>query len=251
MTESELYHSLLLLMFILCPIVAFLLFYIKAPYGRYVQRSWGAGISVRSGWIVMEIVALLSFDAAFLTGTPDLVAWIFFILWNIHYGYRGLIYPLRLPNQTKQIPVLIVASGTLFNMINGYLNGRFLSVFGAGYSLDWLTTIPFLLGIALFFTGFLTNVQSDTILLSLRRADKSAYQIPRGFLFNYVSCPNYLGEVVEWFGWAMATWSLPGLAFALFTAANLMPRAYSHHHWYQQTFQEYPKDRKAIVPFIF
>jgi hypothetical protein len=63
-----------------------------------------------------------------------------------------------------------------------------------------------------------------------------------------VSCPNYLGEIVQWFGWALLGWSLPGLAFALFTLANLAPRAYAHHRWYLATFPDYPRDRAALLP---
>jgi len=46
------------------------------------------------------------------------------------------------------------------------------------------------------------------------------------------------------------TWSLPGLAFFVFTFANLFPRAIRAHKWYRAKFPDYPKDRKAVVPFI-
>jgi hypothetical protein len=44
-----------------------------------------------------------------------------------------------------------------------------------------------------------------------------------------VSCPNYLGEILEWIGWAIATWSLAGWVFAIWTMANLAPRAFTNH----------------------
>jgi protein-S-isoprenylcysteine O-methyltransferase Ste14 len=65
-----------------------------------------------------------------------------------------------------------------------------------------------------------------------------------------VSCPNYLGEIVEWFGWALATWSFGGLAFALYTTANLAPRALDHHAWYRRQFPDYPADRRALLPHL-
>ncbi len=83
-----------------------------------------------------------------------------------------------------------------------------------------------------------------------RSPGETGYRIPRGFLFEKISCPNYLGEVVEWTGWALAAWSLPGLSFAVWTAANLLPRALTHHRRYRKTFPDYPADRKAIVPGI-
>jgi protein-S-isoprenylcysteine O-methyltransferase Ste14 len=66
-----------------------------------------------------------------------------------------------------------------------------------------------------------------------------------------VTCPNYLGEILEWLGFALATWSLAGLAFALYTAANLAPRAFANHRWCREQFPDYPKNRKALFPFLF
>ena len=62
--------------------------------------------------------------------------------------------------------------------------------------------------------------------------------------------PNYFGEIIEWAGFALATWSLPGLAFAIYTAANVGPRALSHHRWYREKFGDYPPKRKALIPFV-
>jgi steroid 5-alpha-reductase/3-oxo-5-alpha-steroid 4-dehydrogenase 1 len=57
--------------------------------------------------------------------------------------------------------------------------------------------------------------------------------------------------MIQWCGWALLTWSGPGLAFALFTAANLAPRARSSHLWYRKTFADYPKERRALIPYVF
>ena len=103
-------------------------------------------------------------------------------------------------------------------------------------------------GTTLFAVGLFITVQSDTILRSLRTPGDSQYRIPQGGFFRWVSCPNYFGELLEWTGWALLTWSLPGLVFAAWTAANLIPRALSHHRWYRQTFPEYPAGRKAVIP---
>jgi protein-S-isoprenylcysteine O-methyltransferase Ste14 len=75
--------------------------------------------------------------------------------------------------------------------------------------------------------------------------------IPRGGLFRWVSAPNYLGEMMEWVGFAIATWSLAGAAFAVWTIANLLPRAVSNHRWYRSKFADYPPERRALIPWIF
>jgi len=74
--------------------------------------------------------------------------------------------------------------------------------------------------------------------------------IPRGWLFEYISCPHYFGELLEWAGWALMTWSVSGLAFFVFTFANLFPRAVASHRWYRKQFPDYPSKRKAVIPFI-
>jgi hypothetical protein len=89
------------------------------------------------------------------------------------------------------------------------------------------------------------------MLIALRRPGETGYRVPRGWLFERVSCPNYFGEILEWFGYALASWSLAGLAFALFTAANIGPRAFAHHRWYHRTFPGYPPQRKALIPFVW
>jgi steroid 5-alpha reductase family enzyme len=107
-----------------------------------------------------------------------------------------------------------------------------------------------LIGVFLFALGFAVNHHSDRLLRNLRKPGESGYSIPRGGLFPWVSCPNYLGEIIEWTGWAVATWSPAGLSFAVWTAANLIPRAFRHHRWYRTEFSDYPEKRKAVIPFL-
>ena len=68
--------------------------------------------------------------------------------------------------------------------------------------------------------------------------------------FRHVSCPNDLGEILEWTGWAIATWSLAGLSFAVIRFANLAFQALSHHRWYRNRFANYPQNRRALLPAV-
>ena len=145
------------------------------------------------------------------------------------------------------MPAVAAASGFAFNMVNAYINARWITELGQ-YDLQWLGDPRFLAGLFVFAAGFALNLHSDNTLLKLRKPGETGYSIPRGGGFRHVSCPNYLGEMMEWAGWALATWSLAGLAFFLFTAANLVPRALSHHRWYRERFEDYPPRRKAIIP---
>ena len=223
---------------------------VTAPYGRHVHSGWGPRISNRLGWSAMEFVSLVVFAALFLTGPVPKAppAWIFFALWMAHYANRSLIYPWRTRTSGKTIPLAIVASATVFNVINAGLNGYYLGWL-TPYPQSWLMDIRFIVGLILFVFGAAANLGADDRLISLRSAS-TEYAIPCGSLFEHVSCPNHLGEIVEWLGFALMCWSLPALSFAIWTAANLIPRALSHHRWYAEKFANYPKGRKALIPFV-
>ena len=70
-------------------------------------------------------------------------------------------------------------------------------------------------GIIIFFIGAYINIKSDEILFSLRK-ENSGYKIPKTFMYKYISCPNYFGEIIEWLGFAIMTWSFPATASRAF-----------------------------------
>lgn len=148
------------------------------------------------------------------------------------------------------MPLLIALLAVVFNLGNAYLNWRYLTYLGPTYDATWLTDPRFLVGVAVFVCGLAINQHADWVLLHLRKPGETGYKIPHGGLYRFISCPNYFGEVVEWIGWAILTWSLGGLTFALWTAANLIPRAVAHHRDYHRRFPEYPTERKAVLPFL-
>jgi 3-oxo-5-alpha-steroid 4-dehydrogenase 1 len=229
------------------------LFFVSAPYGRHTRGGWGLMIPNRLGWLLMEAPAALVMGAFFVLGLDCLtvVQVIFFLLWEAHYVHRAFIYPFTLRGKGKEMPACVAALAFFFNVANGYLNGRYLFALCGGYPVDWLRDPRFLAGMALFIAGYLTNRFADRTLRNLRRPGESEYRIPYGGLYRRISCPNYLGEIVEWIGWAVMTWSPPGLAFAVWTVANLVPRARDHHIWYRESFPDYPPERKALVPGLF
>lgn len=199
----------------------------------------------------MESPTLVVFVPFYFLGeqAAGSVPLIFLCLWLSHYAYRTLVYPFGLPSGARAWPIAVVLMGAAFNSLNALVLAPWLSQFGR-YEKKWLLEPCFLVGVVLFFVGMTINRQSDRILKRLRAPGETGYKIPRGGAYRWVSCPNYLGEIVQWSGFALATWSTAGLAFALFTAANVGPRALSHHRDYQRRFPDYPKNRRALIPFL-
>jgi len=225
---------------------------ITAPYGRHSRMDWGPMIPNRVGWIIMELPSLIMFITFFLMGpnSINIILLVFFLLYTIHYTYRAIVFPLRTHTSSKLMPLLIAFLAIFFNLINGFLNGFYFGSISLGYSIDYLYDIRFILGGIMFVTGMAINFKSDNILLALRNSDNNGYSIPMGGLFKYVSCPNFFGEILEWAGFAIMTWSPAALAFFAWTLVNLLPRALDHHKWYITKFEEYPSDRKALIPFV-
>ncbi len=226
------------------------LFFVPAPYGRYERTGWGPTVSARLGWVLQELPAPLLFAIVYLRGEHAFraVPLVFLGMWELHYLYRTFVYPLRQSPNAARMPVATVAMAFGFNIVNASLNAYAISHGALRHAESWFGDPRFLAGMTLFGIGWFVNQQSDAILRDLRQPGETGYKIPRGGLYRFVSCPNYLGEIIEWCGWALATWTYAGFAFAFFTAANLVPRAISHHHWYRQKFPDYPPERKAIVP---
>lgn len=229
------------------------LFFVSAPYGRHLRKGWGPLIPNRYAWILMESPSALLFAVWFILGNApkNLPILVFAALWELHYIHRAFIYPLTIRDGFKKMPVAVMVMGFGFNLFNATINGRYLFSLSGGYPPSWLHDPRFLVGVSLFLAGYIANRWADLTLRGLRRPGETGYRIPYGGLFRWVSCPNYLGEIVEWSGWALATWSLPGLAFAVWTLANLAPRARSHHAWYHANFPDYPAERKALIPLIW
>ncbi len=242
----------ILLVWIGVAVITFIsLLWITAPYGRHAAGNWGPRVSNRLGWIIMElpvllIVAWFAWDSA---DRQTLVTWIMIGLFCFHYINRIFIFPFRLHTRGKTMPVLIVGSAIFFNLMNGFSLGYYFHQY-ADYPQAWITDVRFITGILIFFTGMLINWKADDVLIHLRKPNETHYVIPRHWLFNRISCPNLAGELLEWLGYAILCWNLPALTFLIWTAANLIPRAISHHKWYLQKFSDYPAGRKAIIPFF-
>ncbi len=224
-----------------------------APYGRHSSSNWGKLIDNKIGWLIMELPALMicPFIFFFSSNEKSIITIFFISLWVIHYFNRTIIYPNRIKTRKKKMPILIVFLAIVFNLVNGGINGYYFGYVKPIYEQEWVYQNNFTVGLFIFLLGMLINMNADNKLINLRlNKEDSGYQIPRGGLFNFISCPNFFGEIIEWLGFAIMTWSLAGLSFFIWTFINLVPRALSHHNWYIKNFENYPKERKAIFPFI-
>ena len=222
-----------------------------APYGKHVKKTYKYSMGAKTGWILMESPAfyLMLIFFIFYGNYENEVHVVLTLLFCLHYFNRSFIWPLRAQTNSKKMPLNVVFSAFAFNTVNVFFQGSWL-FFLIDYSSNWLLSIWFLIGLIVFFSGMFINIISDEIMINLKKSNNGKYAIPRGFLFSKVSCPNYFGEFLEWLGWALMTMNLAGLIFFFWTLANLLPRALSNHEWLKKEFENYPKNRKAVIPGI-
>ncbi len=223
-----------------------------APYGRHLTEGWGPLVSNQIGWMIQEGVAPLFISFWFWTGSLEKTYASYFLygLYMAHYIYRSYIFPFRTHTRGKKIPLFICGSAVFFNFCNTFILGYYLGNIGGNYPDSFFTSPLFFIGVLLFAAGVFVNVKSDNMLIALRKPGEIGYKIPQGFLFRFISCPNHFGELIEWTGYAILFGALPGWSFVIWSVVNLIPRTLDHHKWYRTQFPDYPKERKAVIPFI-
>ena len=252
MSLELIYYNFLILWTTIAVVVFFTLFYKNASYGRFFNIDSSYTVSSRAGWIIMESPAVIGILLFLIWFYKDigLTEIIFSLIWLSHYIHRTLIWPLRAKLKGKKMTISVILMALLFNTVNITLQCIWIFIISS-YNQDWVFSSFFIGGLLLFYIGMLINIKSDNILMKLRRDQDQGYHVPQGFLYKYLSCPNYFGEIIEWIGWALLTMSPAGLVFFIWTVANLVPRAKSNLQWSKANIPNYPLNRKAIFPFIY
>lgn len=250
------YDSFLIFMTGLAVVVFIALYFVRAGYGMLRDGRWGPQIDNRLGWIAMEAPVFIAMCILCLCSPrrADPMCLILFGLFQLHYLNRAFIYPFLLKGRST-MPLGIVLMGATFNLLNAVMQGGW--IFYAApenyYTLQWLATPQFIVGTAVFFAGMVINIHSDRIIRRLRKPGDRNHYLPQGGMFRYVTSANYFGEIVEWTGFAILTWSTAGAVFAIWTFANLVPRADAIYKRYGELFGEQLRKerRKRVIPYIY
>lgn len=252
---TETFDIFLIAMAALALVVYVALHFFEAGYGYLFDRRYGFPVSNKLGWMLMEAPVFVAMTILWLLSdrTWQAAPLVLFLMFQSHYLYRAFIFPLRLRGRSK-MPFGIVAMGMLFNTLNALMQGGWIFfVSPADYYEGWFARPYIYIGAAIFFAGMYVNRRSDAIIRGLRKEGDTRHYIPRGGMFRYVSSANYFGELTEWTGFAVASWSWAGAVFVWWTFANLAPRAASLNKRYAKEFgDEFTSlGRKKIIPFIY
>lgn len=248
------FNIFLLIMSGIAAVVFVALYFLKAGYGMFRDSRWGISLNNKVAWVLMEapvfiVMALLWWGSERRFETAPLII---FLLFELHYFQRSFVFPFLMKGKSR-MPVSIMLMGVVFNVLNGFMQGEWLFYLAPAdrYTTEWLTTPPFIIGTLIFFTGMVINWHSDNVIRHLRQPGDTRHYLPQKGLYRYVTSANYFGELVEWTGFAILTWSAAGSVFAWWTFANLVPRANAIYHRYQQEFGTQMGNRKRIFPFLY
>ena len=116
------------------------------------------------------------------------------------------------------------------------------------------------LGLCIFFIGEFGNSYHHYLLKKCRSkyqknvdSEFKGHVIPKGGMFDYISCPHYLFEIITWFGWMfICQFSTGSIITFSITLGTLMMKAMEVHSVYKQKFTVfYPPNRRALIPFVF
>lgn len=252
--DAQNFNYLLYAMIFVAVIVFIALYFVKAGYGMFNNGKWGKTINNKLGWMIMEAPVFLILLALWLLSDRRqmLAPSIMVGFMMLHYFQRAFIFPFLFKSESR-MPVVIMLMAILFNLFNASIQGGWILYLSPVemYTADWLTTPQFIIGTILFFTGFGINLHSDHIIRNLRKPGDTRHYLPEKGLYKYVTSANYFGEIVEWVGFAVLTWSFAGTVFVIWTCANLIPRANSIYIKYKDEFGDKVGNRKRVIPFIY
>lgn len=253
--ELPVFNMFLMMMTLVAVVVFVALYFVDAGYGIMFSKKWGVSVNNKLGWILMEAPVFFVMTACwwFSERTFSLVPFIFFLLFQSHYFQRSFIFPFLISGNSR-MPISIMMMGVVFNTLNGLMQGGWIFHVSPAdmYTNDWLTSPQFIIGTIIFIAGMAINLHSDHIIRHLRKPGDKNHYLPKGGMYDYVTSANYFGELTEWIGFAILTWSWAGFVFAFWTFANLTPRAHTIHKKYKTMFPEMEHLKlKRIIPFIY
>lgn len=256
MIDIHVFNTFLAAMALTAVVVFIALHFVTAGYGMMYTRKWGPTVGNRIGWVLMEAPVFVAMALLWWFSDRKLEAApvVMFLLFELHYFQRSFVFPLLIRTKGR-MPLSIIVMGITFNVLNALMQGGWIFYLSPAdlYTSDWLCSWQFIVGTIVFFAGMAINIHSDSVIRNLRKPGDTRHYIPRKGMFRFVSSANYFGEFIEWTGFALLTWSWAGAVFALWTFANLAPRAEKIHARYRQEFgEEFTSlHLHRIIPFIY
>jgi len=158
-------------------------------------------------------------------------------------------------NSTMNITHYIVGFAHYFCTGSGYLCEAPGFVPGSTSASLTPSSIPVLSVILslIFIVAWYHQLEAHKIFANLKIKNSNTHSIPEGSLFQYVSCPHYMCEIIMYtcLMGILGTSHKTGVIVWAWVTINQVIAGTMSHQWYLTKFEDYPRGRKAIIPFIW
>ncbi|KAI9250425.1 3-oxo-5-alpha-steroid 4-dehydrogenase-domain-containing protein [Phascolomyces articulosus] len=122
--------------------------------------------------------------------------------------------------------------------------------YGAGKAASARSDVWLYGSLAVWVWAELSNLATHVTLRNLRPAGTRRRAIPFGYGFDLVSCPNYFFETIGWTVVCFLSTSWSAWLFNIVATGQMYVWAVKKHKNYKKEFKDYPRNRKAMFPFI-
>lgn len=184
------------------------------------------------------------------SNSRSIVQTVAFILTMIHYIKRELesLFVHRFSKNSMPIVRVPINCGHYW-VLFGFLVGYYL--FHPKYISPWKDRQILVYSFAALMLLFeALNFKTHLVLRNLRPRGTKAIGIPFGWGFNFVSSANYTWEILSWVTFSLLVQTLTAWIFTIVATLQMTQWALKKHNNYKKSFKDYPKMRKAIIPFV-
>lgn len=105
--------------------------------------------------------------------------------------------------------------------------------------------------LALFAFGELANLNAHIVLMNLRSPGGTERGVPKGFGFNWVTCPNYFFETLAWAGIWLVTWNWATGVFFVVGVGQMAIWAKKREIRYRKESGKYQKKKFCMLPGLW
>ncbi|KAI3757198.1 hypothetical protein L6452_04732 [Arctium lappa] len=215
------------------------------------KKPQGIKVSSRTGMLILYTPAFLAGVVSFFVfpddGDGDLRFLLLKFAVTFHFFKRDLeVLFVHKYSGGMILGLIILISIFYFSAVVGLIVVHYLTL-GIPEPLIDLKYI----GLIVFMLGILGNFYHHNLLVKLRKPNEKGYKIPQGGLFNLVICPHYLFEIVVFVGISFISQTPFAFACTFGDSLYLIARSYETRKWYVNKFEDFPKNVKCVIPYVF
>ncbi|KAG4101152.1 hypothetical protein H8356DRAFT_1035082 [Neocallimastix lanati (nom. inval.)] len=227
------------------------------PYSKFELKNergfaFSRSYSTRKGLFLIYISTIFSITIIYICDTRKKTPYhiIVYIFYLINYLKRcfEVLFIHKFSKKSSFFALLYIGiSNTLVNTILC----RYILL--SNKNMDDSNFFYLILPFPLILFGWFGTFYHHILLAKLRRSSRNAkrYKIPRGGLFDYVSCPHYFMEFLTWAGFSVIVHRLSFYGHVIFIFCTFVGRSYQTKKWYNNNIVGYPRKRKCLIPLIF